>query len=125
MNIKEILEAFDNFLQDKFPLNEMANFSKEEFNLPVNVWVDGPRNLKHSKRIKFQNNYSNSFDETDLITLTISDNPQLGKTFKKIKISNVDIEVLKKWVVLNKDILLQYSNGDMSTSQLIKLLKAI
>lgn len=125
MNIKEILEAFDNFLQDKFPLNEMANFSKEEFNLPVNVWVDGPRNLKHSKRIKFQNNYSNRFDETDLITLTISDNPQLGKTFKKIKISNVDIEVLKKWIVLNKDTLLQYSNGDMSTSQLIKLLKAI
>lgn len=125
MNIKEILEAFDNFLQDKFPLNEMANFSKDEFNLPVNVWVDGPRNLKHSKRIKFQNNYSNRFDETDLITLTISDDPQVGKTFKKIKISNADIEVLKKWVVLNKDILLQYSNGDMSTSQLIKLLKAI
>lgn len=125
MNIKEILEALDNFLQDKFPLNEMANFSKDEFNLPVNVWVDGPRNLKHSKRIKFQNNYSNRFDETDLITLTISDNPQVGKTFKKIKLSNTDIEMLKRWVVLNKDVLLQYSNGEMSTSQLIKLLKAI
>lgn len=125
MNIQEILEAFDTFKQDLFPLNEMSNFRQGEFNLPVNVWIDGPRNLKHSKRIKFQNNYSTNFDETDLISITISNNPKICKTFKKIKIENKHIEQLKKWIVLNKSVLEEYSLGNMSTSELQQQLKSL
>jgi len=42
MTINEILEALDNILQDKFPLNEMSNYRRGEFGVPVNIWIDGP-----------------------------------------------------------------------------------
>ena len=125
MNLQELLEALDVFLQDKFPLNEMSNYKGKKYNLPVNIWVDGPRTLKHGKRIKFQNNYSEKFDETDLLTMTISEEPRLGKTFKKIKVKNRDIEKLKQWVILNKDILLQFADGNIDSQDLGSMLKPI
>ena len=125
MNIHEILEALENLIQDKFPLNEMSNYRKDDFNLPVNIWIDGPRNLKHSKRIKFQNNYSDKFDETDLLTLTISDKPILGRTFKKVKVKEKDLELIKEWIILNKNILLEYTLGQMSTKELNEKLKSL
>lgn len=125
MSIQELLEALDTLLHDKFPINEMSNYKGKKYNLPVNIWVDGPRALKHGKRIKFQNNYSEKFDETDLFTLTISDEPQLGKTFKKIKVKNKDIEKLKQWVILNKNVLLQFANGDIDSQDLGAMLKPI
>ena len=125
MNIKEILEALDNALQDRFPLNEMSNYRKGKYNLPVNIWIDGPRNLQHGKRIKFQNNYSDKFDETDLLTMTISDDPKLGKTFKKVKVKQKDIDTIRSWVILNKDILLEYSEGNMASDELSEKLKSL
>ena len=123
--IKSILEAINRFYEDRFPLNEMSNYSGRELGLPVNIWIDGPRNLKHSKRIKVQNNYSNRFHEEDLITLTISENPQLGRTFKKVRISAKDLDKVKSWIVLNKDLLLEYAEGNMSTRELDSRLKSI
>jgi len=74
--------------------------------------------MKHSKRLKFQNNYSDKFDESDLLSMTICDNPKLGKVFKKINIKDKDIEKIKQWIILNKDTLLEYAEGNMSTSEL-------
>ena len=125
MNIQELIEALDTFLQDKFSMNEMSNYKGKKYNLPVNICVDGPRALKHGKRIKFQNNYSEKFDETDLLTLTISEEPQLGKTLKKIRIKNRDIEKLKQWVILNKDILFQFADGNIDSQELGSMLKPI
>jgi len=123
--IKSILEAINRFYEDRFPLNEMSNYSGRELGLPVNIRIDVPRNLKHRKRIKVQNNYSNRFHEEDLITLTISESPQLGRTFKKVRISAKDLDKVKSWIVLNKDLLLEYAEGNMSTRELDSRLKSI
>ena len=123
--IKGIIEALNTYYQDKFPLNEMSNFHGSEFNLPVNIWIDGPRNLKHGRRIKIQNNYSDQFHEEDLISMTISDEPKLGKVFKKIRISDKDLEKVKSWIILNRDILLEYTEGNMSTLELVSRLKSL
>lgn len=125
MKINELIDAINRFYDDCFPLNEMSNYSGKELNLPVNIWIDGPRNLKHGRRIKIQNNYSNNFQENDLITMTISDNPEIGKTFKKIRISNKDLKRIKEWVILNKDVLLEYTEGNMSTRELDSRLKPL
>ena len=123
MYLNELIEAINRLYEDLFPLNEMSNYHGEELNLPVNIWIDGPRNLQHGKRIKFQNNYSTKFDETNLITLTLSDNPTLGKTFKRVKVKSKDIEKIKKWILLNKDVLEDYANGNLSTRELDTKLK--
>ena len=125
MNIKELNEALTTLIQELFPLNEMSNFRRDEFNLPVNIWIDGPRNLRHWKRLKFQNNYSNKFDETDLLSMTIEDEPKLGKVIKPIRVKSKDIELIKQWIILNKDTLLEYAFGDMSTSELTQKLKKL
>ena len=122
---KDFNEKLQIFLEDKFAIQEMANFKGEEFNLPVNIWIDGPREMKHGKRIKIQNNYSTNFMLGDLISITISDNPQLAKTFNKIKIKNKDIEKVKKWIIENKQVLEMYADGKLSTKQLVNELKPL
>lgn len=122
---KDLNERLQIFLEDKFAIQEMANFKGEEFNLPVNIWIDGPREMKHGKRIKIQNNYSTNFMLGDLISITISDNPQLAKTFNKIKIKNKDIEKVKKWIIENKQVLEMYADGKLSTKQLVNELKPL
>ena len=122
MDIKELIEALRSHCEDKFPLNEMSNFSGKELNLPVNIWIDGPRNLKHGKRVKIQNNYSTKFQEDDLISMTISDDPKLGKVFKRVKVSNSDLKKVRQWILLNKEVLLKYTEGEMSTQTLVNSL---
>ena len=120
---KDLNEKLQIFLEDKFAIQEMANFKGNELNLPVNIWVDGPREMKHGKRIKLQNNYSTNFMTGDLITLTISENPTLGKTFNKIKIKNKDIEKVRQWIIQNKNILELYADGKISTKELLEQIK--
>ena len=122
---KDLNEKLQIFIEDKFAIQEMANFKGNEFNLPVNIWIDGPREMKHGKRIKIQNNYSTNFMTGDLISITISNEPKIGKTFNKIKIKSKDIEKIKKWIIQNKDILEQYADGNMSTKELIIQLKPL
>ena len=122
---KDLNERLQIFLEDKFAIQEMANFRGSTFNLPMNIWIDGPREMKHGKRIKIQNNYSTNCMTGDLLTLTISDNPQLGKTFNKIKIKTKDIEKVKKWIIQNKQVLESYADGQLGTDELIKLLKPL
>lgn len=120
---KDLNEMLQIYLEDKFAIQEMANFRGSTFNLPVNIWIDGPREMKHGKRIKIQNNYSTNFMVGDLITLTIEDNPRLGKTAKKVQIKTNDIAIVKQWIKENKQVLLRYFNGELSTEELIQLLK--
>lgn len=122
---KSLNEILSIYLEDKFAIQEMANYKASELNLPVNIWIDGPRNMKHGKRIKVQNNYSTNFTPNDLISITISDKPELGKTFKKVKISNKDINIIKQWIILNKQVLEEYSEGKISTRELDNLLKSL
>lgn len=122
---KDLNEKLQIFLEDKFAIQEMANFKGSTFNLPMNIWIDGPREMKHGKRIKIQNNYSTNCMTGDLLTLTISDNPQLGKTFTKIRIKNKDIEKVRQWIIQNKQVLNDYTNGKIFTEDLLKLLKPL
>lgn len=121
----ELNEMLQVYLEDKFAIQEMANYKAKELNLPVNIWVDGPRELKHSRRIKAQNNYSTNFTPGDLISITISDKPKVTRTFKKINIENKDIDRLKQWIVLNKQALLDYADGKLSTRELDGILKPL
>lgn len=103
-----------------------ADIVPEDTNLVCVVWVDGPRNLKHNKRIKFQNNTAPSLNGGELIPITISDNPQIPNSVKtKLNIKERELTRIKQWVILNKDTLLDYSNGKITTKRLYELLKPL
>lgn len=60
----------------KILLQEIANFSKLDTQLPVNIWVDGYqsyRNGKHYKRIKFQLNKTNKVQKENFAVISLVD----------------------------------------------------
>ena len=121
-DLDELLQIY---IEDKFKIQEMANFKGATFNLPVNIWVDGPRDMPHGKRIKIQNNYSTNFTQGDLVSITIEDSPRVSKTFKRVQIKDKDLERVKSWIILNKDALLAYANGDFGTEDLVQKLQPL
>ena len=131
-SIKEINEELQNFLEEDYiesnkqPLYEFADLVPEDTNLVAVIWVDGPRKMKHSKRIKFQNNNATSLNGGEMIPITISDDPQIPNSVKsKLKIKAKELTRIKQWIILNKQILLDYSDGKLTTKQLYQQIKPL
>lgn len=101
---------------DEELLCEMANLYPQRTNLPCVVWIDGPRNMKHGFRIKFQNSYSDHDDGSEMIPITISKSPQIPKSIKtKLNIKNKDLKKIEQWVILNYDLLIQHAKGQIDS----------
>lgn len=104
----------------------MINMSKESSGLPVIVWVLGENSICHNlPRIKFQNNYANKVQIHNLISLTISDDPQVLNKTIKLEITTNDFEKIRSWVIFNKDLLLRYWNYNATIEDLIKEIKKV
>ena len=108
----------------------MANISQNTTGLDVIVWVqtiNTQSNVKHNlPRIKFQNNTETRVQIHELIPISISDNPQIllnNNDLNKIKISQAQINVIKQWIIKNKEILIDYWEEKITTSELWQKLK--
>ena len=131
-DIRKINEELQKFLEEDYlesnkqPLYEFADLVPEDTNLVAVIWVDGPRKMKHTKRIKFQNNNGTSLNGGEMIPITISDDPQIPNSVKsKLKIKEKELTRIKQWIILNKEVLLAYANGDITTKQLYQQIKPL
>lgn len=131
-DIKKLNEELQKFLEEDYievnkqPLYEFADLVPEDTNLVSVIWVDGPRNTKHSKRIKFQNNNATSLNGGEMIPITISDDPQIPNSVRsKLQIKSKELTRIKQWIILNKEVLLAYTNGDITTKQLYMQIKPL
>ena len=126
-------ETMDELLQTVYTdemLLEMANISQNTTGLDVIIWVQtnntqstGKHNLP---RIKFQNNTSTKIQINELIPISISDNPKMllkNNDLNKIKISQAQINVIKQWIIKNKEILIDYWEEKITTDELFQKLK--
>ncbi len=101
---------------------EMANLSKEETDLPMIVWIGPNLATRHNKpRMKFSNSNSDSALVGELIPISIDqENPEIlikkNSNFK-LKISNKDLENLKKWIVRNYEELMKVWNDIQTPTQ--------
>lgn len=104
--------------------NEMANLRQIDTNCSTIIWIGTKlSSSKHNDpRIKFQNNKSTNIDPSNLIPISIEDEPKLEISNVKL---NVSIEDIKKWIILNKDILLEYWNCEISTTECLNKLKKL
>jgi len=86
---------------------EMTLLRKHETGLPVNIWVyeGGPYNRNENlKRIEFQVDKSDQPNFNSMVPMFISENPTTN--YKPgIELSQNDIDLVKKFVILNLDIL--------------------
>ena len=126
-------ETIDELLQTVYTdemLLYMGNFSQNATGLDVIVWVqtiNTQSNVKHNlPRIKFQNNTSTKVQINELIPISISDNPEIllkNNDLNKIKISQAQINGIKQWIIKNKEILIDYWEEKITTSELWQKLK--
>lgn len=130
--IKQLNEQIQQFLEQEYiecnkkPLHEFADFTPEDTNLVAVIWVDGPRNLKHGKRIKFQNSTANRLNGGELIPVTIADDPQIPSSVKnRLNIKEKELTRIKQWIILNKQTLEDYANGVITTKKLFQLIKPL
>jgi len=114
MKAKKLLD-----LMEKKDLFEMANLWPENTNLPVVVWVSEKGKSKHGPRVKVMT-HTGKMNIKDTVSITISSQPILiGKLDSKI------LKAVSKWIILNKQNLLNYWNEEISTNIMINKLKKL
>lgn len=114
-----------NKLIEKAYLWEMASVAKQKTNLSVLVYVS-PKQGSHGPRIKFLNDYGNRMIPTKLVSMTIEDNPKVVATNDKIILSQNELDAIRQWIILNKQVLLDLWNHKFNDeSDAIQQLKKI
>jgi len=102
----------------------MASISTEKTGLDYKIWVSTKSGIKHSPRIKVSILKNDKIKYDQLFTVTIDDNPKIIGSLSK-KLSSKQLELIKKFVAINKTSLLQFWEEDITTDKLLdKLLKA-
>jgi hypothetical protein len=100
-------------------LEEMAGLRKSDAGLPVNIWVDDSRAYvrgRHAKRIKFQGDYGNDINPSNLFSMIISkDDPQIpAKQLPRLRLPAKDVEIIKAFVKSNADLLDKLADAKIS-----------
>ena len=114
---KKIIDKYEN----EDILWEFANLYQKETNLPMIVFVSPKGKAKHGPRIKVQTNHSHKSMQGKLVSITIEDSPKIiGKG-----LSSKDFELVKKFIIDNKETLINYWNERIVTSEMIQKLKKI
>ncbi len=107
----------------------MRKLRPSETGLPMNIWIDEGATYKkgkHAPRIKVQVN-TNPKSSPNIHENYFSidfDGNEHDKANKKIKISNQYIEMVKKYIRLNKALLLQITNQQLAmTKEIVEEMK--
>lgn len=110
---KEILEenGYEVIVEDTETI-AMRNISKNDLDLPANIWIDDSKAYKrshHTKRIKFQFDGSNKFMPNELIPMKLDGIVPLENYTTKL--SKRDIAKISQWVLNNKEALELLADG--------------
>lgn len=110
---KEILEenGYEVIVEDTETIT-MRNISKNDLDLPANIWIDDSKAYKkshHTKRIKFQFDGSNKFMPNELIPMKLDGIVPLENYTTKL--SKRDIAKISQWVLNNKEALELLADG--------------
>ena len=110
---KEILEenGYEVIVEDTETI-AMRNISKNDLDLPANIWIDDSKAYKrshHTKRIKFQFDGSSKFMPNELIPMKLDGVVPLENYTTKL--SKRDIAKISQWVLNNKEALELLADG--------------
>ncbi|MCK9417035.1 hypothetical protein M0Q97_10285 [Candidatus Dojkabacteria bacterium] len=123
MNIFKLNEFYNYSTISEDELLEMSNITDEDSGIKnVVLWIE-PSPTYHGKRIKVSN-IPNSFETSDCFTITIPDFKIIGNINKKF-ITNKKIKQIMKFIELNIDSIIDYSDKKISTRKLLDNIKSI
>lgn len=101
---------------------EMSNLRPEKTGLPVVVWVSVGSHTKHGPRIKIQTKIGNKINPSELIPITIEDEP---KNIENYKIDKKLFDDIKKWIKKNREVLMKYWKFEIYTDEMLKKIKKL
>ena len=119
------MKAFKEFIEESI-LFEMANFRPKSTGLKTTIFVSSGyvagKLLFHGPRIKVSKIYTDKMNHLNTFTMTISDEPEVIGTHY---LDSKDIDQIKDFIRLNKNVLLAYWDGEYDTSDLYGNLQKI
>jgi hypothetical protein len=104
-------------LEENLRIEEMATLRKTDSGLPANLYLDDTGSWSksgHWKRIKFQPNTGDRPVTRDMVPMSIDDNPQVLVKNIKMALNAKQLDRIKAFVRVNKDILLQLADAKIS-----------
>ena len=88
--------------------------------MPLVIWVSEKGNANHGPRIKVSKIYGDKFNVTNSFLIEINSLKVIGDT---AKIKERDINKIKEWIVINKELLLKVWNSQMYNTDFINNMK--
>jgi hypothetical protein len=117
-------EDFNEYIAEEDELIEYTFIDKNRYGLPVNCFADDDGAYKcHNHPLWFLmiNNYGN--DSLDMLPLSIDDNPNVLVSDYNLHIKESDFEIIKNFIRINKDAILQLSNGTLINTAFLNTVK--
>jgi len=103
-------------------LLEMANILKRKSGLDVNIWADTGRNLQHSDRIKFQNDYGEKINMNNSCTMML--HPPMNIVGKTI-LDSKKIQKIRTFCTVNKENIISFFNQEINEDEFDERMIAI
>lgn len=102
-------------------LFEMANLFPGTTGLPMTVWVSPRGNSRHDIRVKVNTIYGNQMDASNTAVVGVRPSPHMVAG----TLSRKDENAVYQWISLNTAVLVEYWEGEIDTSQLVRGLKRL
>jgi len=100
----------------------MVNVRGRTSGLPMNIWV-GPRgHARHAARIKVQPDHRERFDTNRLAVVSVEDDPP---EVKEGRLNAEDLELVRRYIALNRQAILDHWNEKTDGVELSKALKPL
>ena len=116
--MKKKLKRSNEFLNQEEDLFELANMGQQDTGLPMIVWISEKR-ASHGPRVKVSRTYNHRAIAGDTFSIDVSDEPKIVAGDRG-DITTEDLQKAFDWVVLNKNLLLQYWKGDILTGDFFR-----
>lgn len=115
----------DEVLNDAY-LFEMSNFRKHETGLPINIYVSDGRSFGNKlPRLKMMIDQSDKMDVSNTVSVLIKKNITVDDIIGYAKIPSKIFQDIRDYININYDVLINYWNGDISTTELTQNLKKL
>lgn len=118
-DLSEVIETEE---EDSEQFFEMANIRQKNTGLPMVIWVSEKGTSKHGPRVKVSRTHNSKVNIADTVSVSVSDNPQIAAG---AGLDSSDFLLVRKYIILNKKVILDYWNGETDTYELLERLRKI
>ena len=100
----------------------MVNLRGRSTGLPMNVWIGPKGRARHAARIKVQIDHGEQFNIGNLAVVSVEDDPP---QVKEGSLSADDLALVRRYIALNKQAILDHWREHTDGSELVRVLKRL